>query len=131
MIVLKAQSLGLNTCFVALTYKKSAVKKSVTLKKGEKIQCSVALGYGKTQGHERKSKTKEEVFTSDGTEPDNIDSIIEACLLAPTAVNQQKFAIVCKNGEISAFRSGFGFYADFDLGIIKSHIDLMIGKIEL
>ena len=131
LIVLKAQSLGLNTCFVALTYKKSAVKKSVTLKKGEKIQCSVALGYGKTQGHERKSKTKEEVFTSDGTEPDNIDSIIEACLLAPTAVNQQKFAIVCKNGEISAFRSGFGFYADFDLGIIKSHIDLMIGKIEL
>ena len=132
LIVLKAQSLGLNTCFVALTYKKSAVKKAMTLQKGEKIQCSVALGYGKTQGHERKSKTKDEVLTVlSGEAPANIDEIVEACLLAPTAVNQQKFAIEVKDGQVDIKRSGFGFYADFDLGIVKAHKDLVTGAINL
>lgn len=131
LIVLKAQEMGLNTCFVALTYKKGAVKKAVDIPKGEKIQCSVALGYGKTQGHARKSKSVTEVLDSDGTDPDNIDEIVEACLLAPTAVNQQKFRIVVKNGEVDVIRSGFGFYADFDLGCVKANKDLITGKITL
>ena len=45
-LVLKAQELGLNTCFVAMTHGKSAAE----IKKGEKLACIISLGYGITQG---------------------------------------------------------------------------------
>ena len=45
-LVLLAQSLGLNTCWVAMTHGKSAAQ----VQKGEKQICLIALGYGRTQG---------------------------------------------------------------------------------
>lgn len=126
LIALKAQEIGLNTCFVALTYKKGAVKSKVNLAPGEKIQCTVALGYGKTQGASRKSKTPEQVLELIGEKPAYLDDVVEACLLAPTAINQQKFKIICTSGNIEVKKSGFGFYTDVDLGIIKCHKDLIL-----
>ena len=131
ILALKAQSLGLNSCFVALTYNKGVVKSKISLKKGEKLQCSLALGYGKTQGTPRKSKTREQVLDVRGEVPDNLEQIVEACLLAPTAINQQKFKIICENGDVEIKKSGLGFYTDFDLGIIKCHKDLITEKITL
>ena len=54
-IVLKAQELGLNNCWVAGTYKKSSV--SAKIGKNEKLVCVIAIGYGQTNGVERKSKS--------------------------------------------------------------------------
>ena len=45
-LVLKAQALGLNTCWVAMTFKKSACKRNCRIEKGEKLLCVLALGYG-------------------------------------------------------------------------------------
>ena len=131
LLCLKAQEMGLNTCFVALTYKKSSVKKKLALKKGEKLQCSVALGYGKTQGVARKSKTPEDVLILKGERPENLDEVLAACLLAPTAINQQKFKVVCEGGKIDVVKSGFGFYASVDLGIVKCHKDLILNAVSL
>ena len=131
ILALKAQELGLNTCFVALTYKKGNVKKKIELKRKEKLQCSIAIGYGETQGIKRKSKTENDVLEVVGDRPKNLSDVVEACLLAPTAINQQKFKIVCNMGEIEVKRHGFGFYADVDLGIVKSHKDLILEKIDL
>lgn len=131
LIVLKAQSLGLNTCFVALTYNKGEVKKKLFVKEGEKLQCCIALGYGETQGVNRKSKTPSEILVLKGEKPENLDEVIEACLLAPTAINQQKFKVVCDNGEIEVVKHGFGFYSDVDLGIVKCHKDLILRKVRL
>ena len=47
-IVIKAQQLGLNTCWVALTYKK--VPTALNINKGEKLLLVISLGYGKNQG---------------------------------------------------------------------------------
>lgn len=47
-VVLKAQQLGLNTCWVALTYRK--VKTAFTVAPGEKLCLVIAIGYGKRQG---------------------------------------------------------------------------------
>ena len=47
-IVLTAQTLGLNSCWVGLTYSK--VKGAYTVGKDEKLVLVIALGYGKTQG---------------------------------------------------------------------------------
>lgn len=47
-LVLKAQQLGLNTCWVALTFSK--VKSAYTLNSGEKLAAVIALGHGANQG---------------------------------------------------------------------------------
>lgn len=125
-IVLKAQELGLNTCWVAMTYGKGKAK--INKNKGEKVYCVLALGYGKTQGVSHKVKTKEQVLEINGSAPDNIDNIVEACLLAPTAMNQQKFKIVCNDGNVSVIKNGIGFYSNVDLGIVKCHLDLINQK---
>lgn len=130
MLVLKAQELGLNTCFVALTYKRGAVKNKIQKNKGEKLQCVVALGYGKTQGVPHKVKSAESVCEVNGTVPEYFAKVVEACLLAPTAMNQQKFKITCTDGKIDVKKSGFGFYTDVDLGIVKCHKDLILKQFE-
>ena len=52
---------------------------------------------------------------------------MEAALLAPTAINQQKFYITLENGRVSA-RAGKGFYTKMDLGIVKYHFEAVTGR---
>ena len=80
-----------------------------------------------TQGKERKSKTAEEVTEIVGDVPDKFKEGVKACLLAPTAVNQQKFLIKCKDGKVDIRKKGIGFYAELDLGIVKCHFELVTG----
>lgn len=115
-LVLKAQELGLNTCWVAMTYRK--VKSAFTVGPDEKLCAVIALGYGKTQGFAHKSKSISEVSRVDGTMPDWFKKGVEAALLAPTAMNQQKFMFTLDNGKVSA-KPGTGFYSRIDLGIAK------------
>ena len=51
----------------------------------------------------------------------------EAALLAPTAMNQQKFTFTCKENQVSA-KAGLGFYSKTDLGIVKYHFELGAGR---
>lgn len=123
-IVLTAQSLGLNTCWVAMTYKK--IKTAFTVGKGEKVYCVLALGYGATRGVERKNKSAEEVSDAKNP-PEWFLKGVEAALLAPTAMNQQKFTFSLVDGGVSA-KAGVGFYSKIDLGIVKYHFELGAGK---
>lgn len=50
-----------------------------------------------------------------------------AALLAPTAMNQQKFRFTLKDGKVSA-KAGTGFYSKIDLGIAKYHFGLGADK---
>lgn len=124
-LVLKAQMLGLNTCWAALTFNKKMVKKLVP--EGERFCMVIALGYGQTQGNPRKSKKVEEVAATKGNMPDWFRKGVEAALLAPTAVNQQKFKIGIVNGEPTIKVSGMGFYTKTDLGIVKYHFEVASG----
>jgi len=122
-LVLKAQELGLNTCWVALTYGKSKVK--VNVNENEKIICVIALGYGVNQGFPRKSKEVKDVVVGDV--PTWAIEGVEACLLAPTAINQQKFKIIFEGDKVSIVKKGLGFYTDVDLGIVKYHFEAVTG----
>ena len=125
-LVLKAQMMGLNTCWVALTFTK--VKSAYVLEDGEKLTAVIALGYGANQGFPRKSKTMDEVAKTDGTMPDWFRAGMEAVLLAPTAVNQQKFLFtLLADGKVSA-QPGHAFYVKMDLGIAKYHFEIGAGK---
>ena len=124
-LVLKAQQLGLNTCWVALTYKK--IPGAFTVNKGEKLTVVIALGYGKTQGTAHKSKSMEAVSNITPDSPEWFKKGVETALLAPTAMNQQKFSLSYADRKVSA-RAGAGLYAKMDLGIVKYHFELGAGK---
>lgn len=90
-IVLLAQSLGLNTCWVAMTVSKSIVKKNIEVKFDEKLRIIISLGYGSTQGAEHKSKEISKFCTMNQQNPQWFIDGVKAAMLAPTAMNQQKF----------------------------------------
>lgn len=124
-LVLLAQTLGLNSCWVAMTYKK--IPGAFEIGVGEKVTVVIALGYGKTQGTPHKSKSPAEVSNVSADTPDWFESGVKAALLAPTAMNQQKFTLTYSNGNVSA-KAGFGFYSKVDLGIVKYHFELGSGR---
>ncbi len=125
-LVLKAQSIGLNSCWVAMTYKK--IPEAFSVEKGEKLTVVISLGYGRTQGVPHVSKPYNAVAVDkSGTAPAWFKDGVEAALLAPTAMNQQKFTFEYKDGEVVA-KAGLGFYSKIDLGIAKYHFELASGK---
>jgi len=124
-LVLLAQQMGLNTCWVGLTYKK--VKQSFKIGAGEKLCIVIAIGYGKTQGTAHKSKLLADVTNCNRDMPEWFREGAEAALLAPTAMNQQKFMFSLSGDKVTA-TAGSGFYTKVDLGIVKYHFELAAGK---
>ena len=144
-IVLLAQTLGLNTCWVGLSYSK--VPGTYVLDEGEKIACYIAIGYGETQGVGHKIKTVEQVSrsavrtlvsskNSSDIAPSWFRKGVEAALLAPTAVNQQKFSFeyvgMSDNRHQVRAKKGFSMigYTQMDLGIAKYHFEVGAGDVD-
>jgi len=131
-LVLLAQTLGLNTCWVGLSYSK--VPGTYELGKDEKIACYIAIGYGETQGVGHKIKTVEQVSNASDITPSWFKKGVEAALLAPTAVNQQKFSFeyvgMSNNRHQVRAKKGFSMigYTQMDLGIAKYHFEIGAGK---
>ena len=131
-LVLLAQTLGLNTCWVGLSYSK--VPGTYVLDEDEKIACYIALGYGETQGVGHKIKTVEQVSNASDATPSWFRKGVEAALLAPTAVNQQKFSFeyvgMSNNRHQVRAKKGFSMigYTQMDLGIAKYHFEIGAGK---
>ena len=124
LLVLKAQELGLNTCWVALTHGKS---KSIVAD-GETEVIIIALGYGKTQGAVRKSKSASDVSNVSHDSPEWFKRGIEAALLAPTAINQQKFRFTLSGNKVSVKPGLIGACLKIDLGIVKCHFEIGAGR---
>ena len=125
-IVLYAQQLGLNTCWVALTFNKKKVKEIVP--DGEKLCMVISLGYGETQGKEHKGKNLGDVTDVQGTMPEWFVKGVEAALKAPTAINQQKFCFSLEGDEPKVRVKGMGVHTKVDLGIIAYHFEVASGR---
>ena len=131
-LVLFAQTLGLNTCWVGLCYSK--VPGTYVLGEGEKIVCYIAIGYGETQGAGHKIKNPDQLSNADNTTPSWFRKGVEAALLAPTAVNQQKFSFEYRGVKGSRHqvlaKKGFSMigYTQIDLGIAMYHFEVGAGK---
>ena len=123
-IVLRAQQIGLNTCWVAMTYSK--VPSAFSVGEGEKLCAVIAVGYGKTQGSGHRVKSLREVTEGEPPFPEWFVSGVEAALLAPTAMNQQKFRFALQGNRVSV-TAGSGFYTKLDLGIVKYHFAMGAG----
>ena len=72
----------------------------------------------------------EKFVIANGPLPDWFRRGMEAALLAPTAVNQQKFEFELINDHTVATRARFTLigYGKMDLGIAKYHFEVAAGK---
>ena len=127
-LVLLAQTLGLNTCWVGLTYKK--IPGTFTLRDGDTVHCVIALGYGTIPGVQHPQKAAEQFYECEGVPPEWFKAGLEAALLAPTAVNQQKFKFILHPGNVVEAKTLFAIssYLNVDLGIVKYHFEIAARK---
>lgn len=127
-LVLLAQTLGLNTCWVGLTYKK--VTSAFTLAPGERVACCIAIGYGATQGVGHKLKEPADISNLADDSPDWFRRGIEAVRLAPSAVHQQKFFFryEAPRTVVATRRFSLIGYTKMDLGIARLHFELAAGR---
>jgi hypothetical protein len=125
-IVIRAQQLGLNTCWVALTFNKKKVKELVP--SGEKLCMVISLGYGETQGKPHKGKSLHDVIDVKGGMPEWFVAGVESALKAPTATNQQKFVFMLEDGEPSVRTKAIGTCLKVDQGIVAYHFEAATGK---
>ena len=132
-LVLLAQTLGMNTCWVGLSYTK--IPGTYVLNEGEVIKAYISIGYGETQGVAHKIKRIDQVSNVNDDSPDWFRRGVEAALLAPTAINQQKFSfelLPTEAGQLPRVLAKRHFslvgYTQMDLGIAKYHFELAAGK---
>ena len=115
-IVLEAQMMGLNTCWVGGTFSKGKCKAQID--SGEKLVAVIAIGYGENPGSAHVSKPMDKLCTVPGEDmPDWFKEGVEAAMLAPTAINQQKFVIELNDG-VANVMSKRGPFSRVDLGIV-------------
>ena len=129
-IVLLAQTLGLNSCWVGLTFSKQPDR--YTIGADEQLHGVIALGYGATQGVQHPVKPIEKFYkTPSANIPEWFKKGVDAAVLAPTAMNMQKFEFeLLPDGQVAA-RTRFalmGTYLKIDLGIVKCHFEIGAGK---
>lgn len=128
-VVLFTQTLGLNTCWVGLTFSKQPDMFEV--RSGEHLVCLVPIGYGATQGVQHPQKKTIDDVADGKPFPEWFVRGVEAALLAPTAINQQKFVFVFLGGNKVKAKTRFTMlngYAPIDLGIAKCHFEIGAGK---
>ena len=127
-LVLLAQTLGLNSCWVGLSFTKQPDRYQVA--DGEKLHCVITLGYGANQGVQHPMRPMEKFIKLNGNMPEWFKRGMEAALLAPTAVNQQKFEFELLDDHTVAARARFTLigYGQMDLGIVKYHFEVAAGK---
>ena len=123
-LALNCVTMDLGTCFVGMSYTNN--KDKYTLEADEKLDLMLYVGYSNGTEHARKSKTYDDVAKGENVPAWFIDGV-EAALLAPTALNQQKFSFEYIDGRVKA-KYGLGVFTKTDLGIVKYNFEIASGK---
>jgi hypothetical protein len=121
-LVLDAQMMGLNTCWVGLSFKKRKIKSE--LEEGLKIYALIAVGYGTTQGSTHKIKQPLQICPNICESPEWVQRGVNCTLLAPSAMNQQQFRFKWLGEKRVHAYTGIGVYTKIDLGIAKLHFEI-------
>lgn len=122
------QILGMNSVFVGLTFRKQ--KEVYTIADGEELKMVLAFGYGETQGVQHpEKKTFTDVTENIMNAPAWFYRGVEASLLAPTAMLQQKFKFVLNGNTVEAKTTfALNHYPVIDLGIVKYFFEVAASK---
>lgn len=123
-LILYVQTLGLNTCIAAMTFKKTA---NINICDGEAIVVAIALGVGQTQGVQHSMKPASRIAPGYDNAPDWFKKGIDTVLMAPSAINQFRATFVAnEDGSVTA-KARLGLYTKVDLGIFKYYFELGAG----
>ena len=123
-LVLLAQTMGLNTCWVGGTFSRNH---NVQVDRDEMYVAVIAIGHGLTQGKQHTSKPVE-TFADINGKPDWFRQGVECAMLAPTAMNRQNFHFTLLPDNTVKATSKPAPFAGLDLGIAKLHFELGAGK---
>ena len=125
-LVIAAQGMGLNTCWVGGSYGKGKCKADKD--KNEKIVCVISLGYGQNEGVKHKSKPVSKLCNvNEGDMPKWFKNGMVAAMMAPTALNHQKFYVTL-DGEDVIITAQKGPFTNVDLGIVKYNFEAVTGR---
>ena len=131
-LVLALQMLDLRTCWVGASYKKDM--SLFRIGADEELKCVISFGYGANEGvqHPQKRTINDvaENKSAAANFPDWFVQGVEAALLAPTAVNQQKFKFILHDDNRVEAIAKFSLigYTHLDLGIAKYHFEVGAGE---
>ncbi|MCR4688592.1 MAG: nitroreductase [Saccharofermentans sp.] len=126
-IMLYAQTLGLNTCWMSGSINKGEARDAARAKPGYLIPGIVVIGYGENQGKPHRSKEYKDVARYIGEAPYWFYKGVGCVLLAPTANNKQAFNIKGDAGKVRITCDN-GSYSGLELGIAKYHFEAGAGK---
>lgn len=121
-VLLRAVQLGLDTCWVGLSFSKHQAARHAAFDADDKVRFAIAVGHGVTHGKPSRSKTYGQVASVEGgiAVPTWFERGVEAALLAPSALNQQRFMFRLEaDGRTVAADPGIGPYTRTDLGIAQ------------
>ncbi|MDO5042063.1 MAG: nitroreductase family protein [Slackia sp.] len=122
LVALEAQRAGLNSCWIALTYRRKHLGTHIA--PDEACPCVLAIGYGTHQGKPHAGKPIEKLCHSDeDPAPDWFIAGVRAAQLAPTAMNRQRFFIELSEKTTHVSSLG-GPCTAIDLGIVKRHFEI-------
>lgn len=134
MLVLEATRLGLGTCWVGGTFETKNIQ--TQLKDDELLVCVIPVGYVEELSFKEKmvhqmvagkSKSVEQLLSSDEVIPEKILNGIKAAQKAPSAANKQPVRFMYKGGVLTAHTDDDGKFNLVDLGIVKAHFELAAG----
>ena len=124
-LVLYLQQLGLNTCWTGTFNRKNI---DAVVGADERLVITIAVGYGKNQGKPHKSKIAEQVIDGSADKPEWFINGVRMALLAPTAINQQRFMIrLNDDGSVELIDKG-GILSKVDIGIVRCHFEIGAGS---
>ena len=128
-LVLEAQKLGLNTCWVGGTHGKD--NNAYEVGKKEKMHILIPVGYGTTQGNPHKGKGLDKLVKTGGglaedpaKWPEWFTAGADAALKAPTALNQQVFTLSLDKKDRVTIKEGVGIMTGIDTGIVKYNFEV-------
>lgn len=129
-LVLLAQSLGLNSCWVGGTYK--VVNRAYNVDLGQKLAAVVALRiWGLCRGCRTGRRRPRRWPRATTGRPEWFKRGVDAALLAPTALNQQKFSFSLdgEENDVPVVRASTkrGAFTQMDLGIAQCHFEIGAG----
>ena len=127
--ILEATALGLGSCWVGGTYKKSRAKQAIALAEGERIAAITPLGLS-AEAYAGRPRKDLEALTGLSQEalqalPDWQQNALSCARLAPSAVNRQPWHFLPGPDGIEVIQTGENFgFGGVDLGIAMLHIEL-------
>lgn len=126
-LVLELRAMGVDTCWVGLSYSKRHV--GLALGPGYKLVCLIAMGYAARPGVAHRSRPATDICPAYASMPQWFRDGVDCALLAPTALNQQKFRFaLAPDGSSVVSTTRRGFYARVDMGIARLHFEIGAGR---